>query len=185
MKTKARPVFLGFLCVFAAASCGGGDDEVRVVERSKALTELTPAELASLCEWGQSVISTPDFRKVTCYAATIAFGSLDPSTPCEKAVENCLSSSEPVEQECHLDSPKLPACAAKVSVSDMKACYKASAAAFSKLAQTVTCDTDLEQLGAAFTGHACVDVKEKCPELLQSEDEGPAPMGPAPGRSQR
>lgn len=151
--------FLGM----AMIGCGGDEESGSGVEASKALTEVTPQEAASICEYAQGQISDDDLKTVGCYI----FGSFfsEDEAQCEASVQECLNApADPADGtllECvattQADIDALPACASDVTVGELESCQAAMARSFSDAADDISCGNALTVL---------LNVPDECSALM-------------------
>lgn len=167
--SSVRSIFarLAISAVLAiTAGCGG--DGGSGVDRSKALTAVTPAEADALCQAADEAINEADAVKLACYISAILASQFDPSIDCETTAQDCIANPEPVQSTCDIrtqaDIDALPACAATVTVGQFEDCQVAMADALSDLAQGISCTSDLSGLDTVPA--ACQTIQDTCPELF-------------------
>ncbi len=162
--------WIPFFCMISIplAACGGSDGGSGV-DRSKTLDAVTAEEAMDICESAADLVSEEDSIRVNCYFGAIIAAALDPEVDCETEAQACIDNPEPSEEDdCAVDDADLPECASMVTVGEIEDCQEANADAFAELADSISCDTDLESVGEQEP--ECAEIQEKCPELF--EDEG-------------
>ncbi|AUX48979.1 hypothetical protein SOCE26_105240 [Sorangium cellulosum] len=155
----------GFLMAgLALVACGDDGNEPNGGETGggeldgKQLQELTASEAQSVCADVDTTLALSDEDSCEVLAAGLAILGGD----CEATKQMCLSGEGPTSSsEC--DTSKFAGCS--VTVAELNRCTSASAAQL----RSLTCASTLEDLAAE--PEECQVVKDKCPELLEVDDE--------------
>ena len=128
----------------------------------------------------QSAISEQEIKQFSCtfagaFAAAFAGGEGDAAVmACEEARDMCLAEPfDRTEEDCSTFTFS-ESCTA--TLDEMEACISEQATAIKQLAATLTCSNALSEndsgLAGIESGAACQVIEQKCPEFLESEDDG-------------
>ena len=151
-----RPAMI-MTTLVASLACGGGGSGV---DESKALSDLSDDEKASLCEDRAS-----DFEastKLTCYATAIG------TATCEADAQACIDESANDDPCADVATDEFPACASEVTVGEFGDCYDAQVVRVKDVAADINCDSDLEAIFTMLSElpAECDQVEMDCPDLL-------------------
>lgn len=162
----------GLLILFGVAACGG--DDLKSVDRSKAMSEMTPEESRTICENVAATIDVQALQEGTCYLTGLLASAFDPSVDCESTAQECIASigSQQPLSTCTLMSQAqidaLPACAATVNLGEFQDCQLAVANAAVEWAEQITCQAEGIPVDETQPA-ACEPVITKCPALLEDD----------------